>query len=140
MNPGVLFNLVFKSLDDGQLSDMLALTSGRLQNELYTTPGEPIPFVLRGIKPGMQKIILNQNVPNPFRELTAFPIYMDHPAEVIIRISDVQGKVYLTESHPLDAGYQSITINGDRLGSAGIYLFELLTGDQHEMRKIILME
>ncbi len=139
-NPGVLFNLIFKSLNDGQLSDMLALTSGRLQNELYTNAREVLPFVLIGTKPGRQGIILDQNVPNPFRALTTFPLYMDQPAEVIIRLSDLQGKVYLTESQPLGAGYQNITISGDRLGGAGIYLFELLTGDHHEVRKIILLE
>jgi hypothetical protein len=135
-----LFYLKFVARDHILLSESLALTSRRIQNEIYVNNDTVIPFRLIATEPSIITPDLSQNAPNPFRATTTLDLKVPRDADINIRISDLQGRIYLKEDRHYSEGIHQIEVTREQLGGPGIYLFELFTGKQHEIRKLILLE
>ena len=80
---------------------------------------------------------LFQNTPNPFKEQTVIRFSLaDDVKNASVCIFDMQGK--MLQSHPVQAGMDSITVNGYELG-AGMFLYSLVVnGQEVDTKKMIL--
>jgi hypothetical protein len=80
---------------------------------------------------------LYQNTPNPFKEQTVIRFSLaDNVKNAAVCIFDMQGK--MLQSHPVQAGMESITVNGYELG-AGMFLYSLVVnGQEVDTKKMIL--
>jgi len=91
------------------------------------------------------QVELYQNYPNPFNPVTTLRYDLTQRANVLLTVYDIMGKQVRTfdrgEENP---GIKSIVWDGaDDFGnpvSAGIYLFQIQTGDFTQTRKMILLK
>ena len=64
-----------------------------------------------------QLMVLRPNAPNPCTDRTAFPLTLQHPAEVSWRVFDLQGRcVFSVPFQPMAAGDHRIELDCTRLG------------------------
>ena len=84
-----------------------------------------------------KKNVLFQNTPNPFKEQTVIRFSLAEDVKnASVCIFDMQGK--MLQSHPVQAGMESITVNGYELG-AGMFLYSLVVnGQEMDTKKMIL--
>ena len=81
--------------------------------------------------------ILYQNAPNPFREKTTIRFHLaDDSHDAAICIFDMTGK--LLRKLPVNAGMESVTVNGWELGE-GMFLYSLIVGGQETDTKRMII-
>lgn len=83
---------------------------------------------------------LDQNYPNPFNPATKIKYEIANPGNVTIKVYDVLGNEVETLINKFQqAGDHTITFDGSKLTS-GIYFYSLISGDYHQVRKMILLK
>jgi hypothetical protein len=88
---------------------------------------------------------LHQNYPNHFNPTTTLRYDLPEDRLVNITIYDMLGRaVKILINQPQDAGYRSIiwdaTNNYGKPVSAGIYLYQIQTGEYMQTRKMVLLK
>lgn len=112
-----------------------------------------VPYIERlqaevgtGATPPMATTVaeLDQNVPNPFNPLTNMTFRLSQAQHVRLEVYDVAGRHVVTlvdEFRP--AGLHTVTWNGrdgdDVAVASGIYLYSLLTDQETETRRMVLL-
>jgi hypothetical protein len=119
------------------------VTSSDIQKAYVTIPLDP-----RALRP--LKTMLYQNYPNPFNPETWIPYELREPAEVIIRIYDVNGgMVRLLDLGPRAAGFylgrsKAAYWNGHNDAgekvTSGVYFYQIKAGDFSAMRKMVIVK
>ncbi len=83
---------------------------------------------------------LDQNYPNPFNPLTTISFSLKHSGKASMELFNVLGqKVATIFNHQFKAGNHKITFNAINL-PAGIYLYQIKSGNYQSIRKMILMK
>jgi subtilisin family serine protease len=88
---------------------------------------------------------LSQNYPNPFNPATDVSFALPRDSHVTLEIFNILGqKVRTLVDDDMEAGYQSVTWNGDddqgRQVASGIYLYKLNAGDKTFTRKMMMLK
>ena len=83
---------------------------------------------------------LYQNEPNPFEELTIVEFDLPESGMVQLNVVDITGKNVLIESRLMEKGINSFTINGQQLGSSGVYYYTITAGDSSQTKKMIYIK
>ena len=88
---------------------------------------------------------LHQNFPNPFNPITTLMYDLPADALVTLNIYDMLGKeITQLVSATQGAGFKSVQWNAtDSMGrevSAGVYLYQIRTGELVETRKMVLLK
>ncbi len=91
-----------------------------------------------------RRLILYQNIPNPFNPTTSISFYVPERMRVEMGIYNASGKLVRTlASHPFSAGYKTLSWDGrdNRGGSvaSGIYFYKLKAGTKTLTRKMALI-
>ena len=91
------------------------------------------------------QVELFQNYPNPFNPMTTIKYSLAKKTNVQLTVYDIMGKQIMTYDRGEESpGIKSIVWDGaDDFGnpvSAGIYLFQIQTGDFTQTRKMILLK
>lgn len=83
------------------------------------------------------RIILYQNMPNPFREKSVIRFKLsDNVREASICIFDLSGK--MLKKFPISSGMESVSLAGDELGE-GMFLYSLIVnGQEIDTKKMII--
>ena len=93
-----------------------------------------------------KEFILGQNYPNPFNPITSINFTLRQTELLNLNIYDVQGRLIKTlidNEQFVDGSYQFIwdgKNNHDKQVPSGMYLYELMSEDQLEIKKMILMK
>jgi len=118
---------------------------------LVTNPGDAsskpagtgvIPFATRMVP---ERIHLFQNYPNPFNPETRIRFELDRPAEVLLRVFNLQGHLVRSlasgrySAGSFEAAWDGRDQHGVMMGS-GIYLCQLQSGDRIEVVRMVLMK
>ncbi len=87
---------------------------------------------------------LHPPYPNPSRESTTLTYSVDLPSRVVVRIVDTMGRAVVTLlDQTAPAGTHSIAWDGrladGRQAPSGVYLVEMIAGQEREVRKVILV-
>ncbi|MBP7462585.1 MAG: T9SS type A sorting domain-containing protein [Candidatus Delongbacteria bacterium] len=83
---------------------------------------------------------LNQNYPNPFNAVTRIPFSLPESGAVRLAIYDITGRqVAQVTEVMLPAGNHELSFDAGSL-TTGIYFYRLDTGDQSQVRKMILLK
>jgi hypothetical protein len=89
------------------------------------------------------RVMLAQNLPNPFRNSTSIPFRLPGSIRVRLRVFDVQGRVVATLADRTLDGPVNITWNGKdahgRDAASGIYWYELEAGSFRSAKKMVLL-
>ena len=89
---------------------------------------------------------LEQNYPNPFNTSTMIKYHLSHPAEVTIKIFNIQGELVnlLLNNESVSRGYNSIIWNGKNTNgtqvSSGVYFYQLKIGESNRFNKMLLLK
>ncbi|HAY32556.1 MAG TPA: hypothetical protein DCY06_00345 [Bacteroidetes bacterium] len=83
---------------------------------------------------------LSQNYPNPFNPSTVINFRLEKDEAVTLKIYDISGKeIAQLVNSEMKAGNHSIVFDASSL-SSGTYLYELISGNQKAIKKLILIK
>ena len=92
-----------------------------------------------------EKFVLYQNTPNPFNPSTSIRYQLPKSTRVTLRVFDLMGKpvTTLVDSRQ-DAGPHAVRWNGlnskGAPAGAGVYFYQLHTGEYEEVKKMVLLK
>jgi hypothetical protein len=88
----------------------------------------------------VNEFILNQNFPNPFNPSTTITFTLQQTQFVTLKVFNALGEdVSTLVDGNLTQGLHSINFNANGLGS-GFYLYRLESGNQVQMKKMVLLK
>jgi streptogramin lyase len=100
----------------------------------------PEPVNVKEDEPELAPLVLNGNYPNPFNAETTIKYTLYKPAKIKIEIYNVAGQRVQT----LDSGMQDIGAHeivwDSRAFSSGIYFYKLLSGNEINIGRMMLMK
>ncbi len=135
------FQLKFKVLRSGRLSEFLQLSNRIARSEAYTPGLETAALALRfdggpALLPGAE---LYQNRPNPFGERTEIGFYLPTAQTATLRVWDAAGRLVWEQPQWYPAGFHSVALQRRDLGAAasGFLFYELTTETGSLVRKMV---
>lgn len=82
---------------------------------------------------------IEQNVPNPFNDVTSIRYAVPTDSHVTIDLYDVRGRYVMNVlDAPMSAGWHTVSINAGRLPS-GVYYYRMRSGSYTTTRKLLLL-
>lgn len=137
----VLFTLEMISEKEGQVSNMLSLSSAVTKAEAYTGAQMKIVDVDLTFK-SLQEVSLQmfQNVPNPFRESTLLEYKVPEQGEVTLSVFDSSGRLLIQKRSLAAKGINSFILTGSEIGIKGVLICQLEYGNTKMSRKIIAID
>ncbi len=137
---GDLFTMTFKSNVSGQLSDILDLNSSVTRAEAYVGSNLDIVKVNLTNRNGDVNYALYQNEPNPFSNNTVVGFELPEAGSATLTVLDVTGKVLKVIAGDYVQGYNELELSKSDFGSAGVYYYQLDSGDFTATKKMIIIE
>ncbi|MBP8238416.1 MAG: hypothetical protein KAX50_00515 [Saprospiraceae bacterium] len=137
----VLFRLVFFATTNGRLSDLLHLSGRGLNIEAYNHDLQSMGIALRfgGQSLAPDRFELYQNKPNPVHEMTSIGFYLPRWENVVLTISDLQGRVVLSKSGSFEQGYNEFTFSAEEL-PVGVLQYTLSTDTNITIRRMVVVK
>ncbi len=136
-----LFNLVFSSIDEVELSQVVAVNSRRISAESYNHAGEAMAVALEfeSGQSGAQYHLL-QNRPNPFVHETVIEFSLPESMTARVTLFDVTGKTIKKVERQFEKGLNSISFDRADLRETGIFYYKLEAGEFTATKKLIVMD
>ncbi len=131
-----LFELKFTALEEGKISNAIALVPKQLRAEIYEDPYHPLPLTLSFEGVDSERLLVMQNEPNPFQEETRIPFYIESDSEVNFSLSDIHGREIMRLHRNYKSGDNTLIIGKNDLKLPGIYYYTIKTKDKTETRKM----
>ncbi|MCZ2099951.1 MAG: T9SS type A sorting domain-containing protein [Chitinophagales bacterium] len=137
----VLFSIEFVAKASGSTEKMGIARDG-LSPEVYDLNSNirTLDIRVRNGEVGTYQNILYQNQPNPFKDHTSIAFELANAGTGVLKVMDMTGKQVFTTQREFVKGYNTITIENAQLNGAGIYYYQLETGDFLATKKMILIE
>ena len=138
-----LFVMSFIATRDGQLSEMMSMSSSVTPAEVYVGENLSVGKVelnLSGVSIEGGAYSLNQNEPNPFLGSTTISYSLPVASEVTMSIMDVTGRVVYENTVTGERGMNTMTIDEKSLNGAGLYYYQMRSGDYTATKKMIVIE
>lgn len=83
---------------------------------------------------------LYQNYPNPFNPSTTIKFFLKQGEDVQLKVFNILGQqIAVLHEGFMPSGFHSFIFRGNRL-SSGIYFISLITGDQRQVKKMVLLK
>ncbi len=141
----VLFTLVFKAKENGDLSNAFDITSGITKNEIYSTINGSISTLsihlnVDGAIDNSKEVTLFQNSPNPFQESTTIQFYLPEADQASILIFDYSGKLVTEINRDFEKGMNEILINKETLNTSGVLFYQLETKQFTATKKMLIVD
>jgi hypothetical protein len=142
----VLFTLVFKAVNGGELSQMLSVSSRITPAEAYSMDNGELSTidVSLGFKDEQvttpAEFALYQNVPNPFKDQTIVGFELPADMSATVTLYDITGKILEVVKGDYTAGYNEISIDRQVIGRQGVIYYRLDAGVFTGTKKMILIE
>jgi len=113
-------------------------------NEIYTEEGGSIVtrkmgFTTEELLTGEQ-FSLDQNIPNPFKDVTTIGYNLPQDEMVTLIITDVDGKHIHKEERQGLKGYNEIDVKADLVNGAGVLYYQLKAGKHIASKKMIILK
>jgi hypothetical protein len=138
---GDLFTMTFKSNVAGQLSEILDLNSSVTRAEAYVGSNlDIVDIELRNNNGAGADYALFQNEPNPFTSNTIVGFELPEAGSATISVRDVAGKVISVINGDYAKGYNEVELSKSDIGTAGVYFYQLDSGDFTATKKMIIIE
>ncbi|MBK8965860.1 MAG: T9SS type A sorting domain-containing protein [Lewinellaceae bacterium] len=136
------FALTFRAKANGQLSQMLGVSSRITKAEAYNAGAERLSVAFRFNGANGSTIAglgfeLYQNTPNPFINKTQIGFYLPEAAEATLSIFDESGRMIFTQRGDYSKGYNAVTIDRAVLNTSGVLYYQLETASNSATRKMI---
>jgi len=103
----------------------------------YLADGTELAVVLDSKGRGTEKLQVFQNEPNPFHLTTRIPFVLPVAQEVVLTITDVNGRVVYQQSRSLPAGEQTWLLDSEAIHLQGVYYYQIQTPAGSSTRTLI---
>ena len=118
---------------DNFISELVSLEKGNILYKNRT--GSQMNLRFKGQAAAGLEII--GSLPNPFSESTTLSFNLPETGAYSLRISNAQGKTVLGTDQLGNKGKNTVVIEGDQLGSSGVYLASIRFGDEVQTVRLI---
>ncbi|MFK7807250.1 MAG: T9SS type A sorting domain-containing protein [Saprospiraceae bacterium] len=143
-----LFQVQFLAKADGKLSEVLEVNNKHTRSEVYRGLDEVLNIefdwapakTLTTEEATVNEIILQQNVPNPVRNVTSTSVAFSLPAamQASFELYNTNGEMIWSQNQQYDKGQHQIELPSKLFGESGIYLYQLKTKNGFTCTKRIL--
>ena len=135
----VLVTLYFEAKTNLYLSNAIYLNSSLAEKEAYNIFGEylALDLLFETEENTDQAWQLFANQPNPFREKTAFPFYLETDAMVSAVLYDIHGRQVWKRQEQLSSGLHQWELSGSVLPAKGLYYFRMRVASEERTRPIL---
>ncbi|MGB5030905.1 MAG: T9SS type A sorting domain-containing protein, partial [Saprospiraceae bacterium] len=141
-NDEVLFYLNFIVVKDGALSNLLNITNDIITSEAYASDESlravQLHFSKSYDEQNKDEILLFQNVPNPISDYSTIRYFLNHEADITLRIYDLTGRLIHQYSGHGVQGMNTLLITKKELNLAGHYYYQLQTSKYIATKSMIL--
>jgi len=142
---GVLYTLVVKAEDSGQLSEMIILNEKKMTPEAYL--GQDLNVADLQIEwredtetEAFEFMVVESASPNPWRNRTNIDFEIPSGGVVRLVLRDASGRLVLTQEKQFEAGSGTFTVTDDQVSMTGVLLYELRFEDQVINKKMIKIQ
>jgi hypothetical protein len=136
----LVMTLTFEAVNDGQLSDVLALSSDITKAEAYDMSLKLMNVGLRSVAKTNEIFALHQNIPNPFNTVTVIPFDLPEASQATLSVFDLNGKLILERSINGNKGRNTFSLDRSVLQGNGMMYYVLKAGNNTATRKMIIIE
>ncbi len=140
----VLFSIEFTALANGQLSELLEITSKVTRAEAYAGNNQLDVSLVFNSEEGTTTVgrafDLYQNQPNPVVNATTIAFNLPTAANATLTISDISGRTLKVINQDFAQGYNEISIEKGDLNVSGILYYRLDTPNDSATKKMILID
>ena len=137
-----LFTLKFRAKTNNTIANSVAFNSELVQAEIYdealSTRSVAISF--DGVTQTEKSLVVHQNRPNPFDEMSQIEFSIAEDADVTLRIIDLSGRVVHESTNFYSAGSNTITLYSETLGMKGMMYYQLSNNNETVTRKMLVVE
>ncbi len=138
------FSLIFNALRGGRLSESISFGDEITRREAFFKDGKMAEPVLKFSteKPATgDRLLLFQNVPNPFSGRTEIAFFNPAPAPVVLKISDATGRLLFQKTILAERGRQVFSIEKSELGAAdGLLWYSIQTPTEKAVRRMTVID
>jgi len=122
----------------------LLLHTSEVFNETYVVDGESvttqsIDFVHRDYS-AADEFRIEQNIPNPFKDVTTIGFTLPQAEQVTFVITDVDGKQIYSEVRQGHRGYNAIDVSSDVIDGAGVLYYQIKAGANIASKTMIIIK
>jgi hypothetical protein len=136
-----MFSLTFKAKEAGDISDWMQAGSAMTKAEAYSPSSDLMEVSLNfGGQLQANSFTLYQNTPNPFAKSTVIGFELPEGGEATITVSDLSGKVIKVINGDFSEGYNQVELKRGDLPAAGVYSYQLKSGANQAVKKMILID
>jgi hypothetical protein len=139
----VLFTLDFTATSNGNLSEMMNITSSVTRAESYTGAEmnvSDIELTFRTETATTANYALFQNEPNPFKSVTTVTYEMAQAGQATFTLYDVTGKVLVVRNETAQKGLNTVEFTSNEIKVSGIVYYQIESGDFTATKKMIIIE
>ncbi|MEN0003468.1 MAG: HYR domain-containing protein [Bacteroidota bacterium] len=140
----VLFSLKVRARQFAKTKEVFYVSSSRTQSEAYTLTSKPADVVLDFVynpNPLMtESLMVDQNYPNPFREVTSILFELQDDSFIHFSVMNAAGQLVLTRDGQYTRGKHMIEIREEDLPANGVYYYKIKTETAEVSRKMVLMK
>jgi hypothetical protein len=114
------------------------LTLGGLNAEAYQTADLEVMNIdleIQELNAGL--FLLEQNTPNPWRDLTVIELNVPRDGEIQMIVRDITGKLVMTRYQQVSAGRHSMIVDNKDIAEPGVYTYEIIFGNEKLTRRMI---
>ncbi len=137
-----VFTMVFTAMEDGQLSEMIGITSKVTAAEAYLGTELEIRDVVISTRGDITASVasnLYQIEPNPFKDQTMIRFELAEEGAVVFTVTDVAGKTLKVENTIRAKGMNLLPLDADDLGVTGVLFYTIESGEFTATRKMIIV-
>jgi hypothetical protein len=124
-------------------SNWLTLNAGHFKNEVYANEGFDIHHLkLVNISTEVHQaaFVVDQNVPNPFRDQTSISFELPETGEVRFEVKNIKGELMYSDSKVYDKGRNTIEFKRNASLTSGVYYYTVTSSDASATYKMIILE
>jgi hypothetical protein len=136
----ILFTIEVEALNSGLISQMIKINKDFSPEVYMNNDLETKTFGLDWRTSSAASFTLLSNSPNPWNSQTSIYFEMPKQGMVSLKLRDYSGRKVLSRVDQFSAGKNSIQLNREDLGQAGVYIYELRYGDKLVTGKMILVD
>jgi len=136
----ILFTVNFRARTNGNLSDVITISSSVTNAEAYTPSYETVDVEIE-VRNSNENLgvafELKQNAPNPFADNTTVTFVLPQGGNAILSVFDITGKVLTSINGYFEKGTNEVNIDASQLNSTGVMYYQLEFNGEVATRKMI---
>ena len=137
-----LFTLHFRAKTNNNLANAVTFNSKLIQAELYdeNLASRSVSIAFDGMTKTTNSLVVNQNRPNPFDELTQIEFSISNSTDVTLKVIDLTGKLVYQTTDYYTAGSHAITLYANQLAAKVMMYYQISTDSETVTRKMLVVE